>query len=213
MSRRGSAGTSVEELRQQLVELRSELRRLQIRVDHQEETISVLSREVEESRLSQELDSSELSAIERRSESGPGPGSYSVVTAQGSGGVAISASAGVSAGVGGQLSWSYREEVAREIGAFLRRAVDGQRRGLSGREKLSGLASKFYLVVRDYDGVTTERPLRVFSSFATVRRLCSRGNSWGDSVFVGVPSIHEGQVTAAAAGCTWPADLVVSSYL
>ena len=206
MSRRGSTVDSVDELRQQLVELRGEFRRLQARVDHQEETISSLSRELEESRLSQELDSSGLSAIEKRSESGQTPGSYSLVTAQGSGGVANSASAGISAGVEERHSLSYREEVAREIGAFLRRAVDGQRRGLSGREKLSGFASKIYLVVRDFDGVTTEKPLRVFSSFATVKRLCSRAGSWGDSVFVGLPSIHEGQVAAAAAGCTWPAD-------
>ena len=63
------------------------------------------------------------------------------------------------------------------------------------------------MVIRDYDGLTTEHPVRVFSRFSAVKACCFRGGSCGDSVFVGLPSQREAQIAVETAGCTWPTTL------
>lgn len=108
---------------------------------------------------------------------------------------------------GGPYSWTYREAVAREIGGFLRRALSGGYRGSSGREKIKSLSSRYYLVVRDFEGQVYDRPVRVYSRFADVRAACSRAGDWGDSIFVGVPSKREGSIAARAAELEWPSQV------
>ncbi|CAE7224208.1 Ap1g1 [Symbiodinium sp. CCMP2456] len=82
-----------------------------------------------------------------------------------------------------------RVAVAREIGAFLRRAINGEHRGTSGRDKVS-LASRFYIVLAPYSGEVFSK-VRVYSKFAPVKALCKRGPDPGRSVFVGLPSQWE----------------------
>lgn len=105
---------------------------------------------------------------------------------------------------GGPYSWTFREAVAKEIGHFLRRSLSGNYRGSSGREKVKELSSRFYLVVRDYEGNLYQRPVRVLTRFSEVRALCQRGGDWGDSIFVGVPSKREGLIAARTAELQWP---------
>lgn len=117
-------------------------------------------------------------------------------------------SAEVEAGeFGGPYCWTYRETVAKEIGQFLRRAIDGSSRGSSGREKLGKLTSRYYLVIRDVGGNSYHHPVRVLTRFNDVRALCQHKGEWGDSIFVGVPSKREGSIAARTAGLTWPASI------
>jgi hypothetical protein len=92
---------------------------------------------------------------------------------------------------------------ARLIGAWIRRCLRGEPRGLSGREKIS-LASRFYIVVRDFDLVNYNPP-RVFSSWGEAKTLTHRLGQPGDSIFVGVPSRAEVRAVCAAADLETPA--------
>lgn len=195
-SRRASAE---ERLREEVVELRGELRRLTVRLDRQQDEIASLTASFEELSIRDE-DS-------RRSASDLGASTIStahteVVSTVSS---ALPAHRGYpSGGPPPVLSWPQREEIARGIGQWLRRALEGDHRQNSGRDRLP-LASRYYLVVKDYTGRAYEHPILVFSRFTPVRDLCQRGTDWADSIFIGVPSQREGQVAAIAAGLDWPA--------
>ena len=190
-----------ERLRQEVVELREEVRRLTTRVDRQQDLIEELSSVQSELSFSSELGAVERAAREVTEAAEEGSvGSYTVVPS-----VAASVPERplASPEVAG-YSWRLREEVAREIGAFLSRALRGENRGSSGRGKLKDLQSRIYIVVRDYDGGITTDPVRVFSNFSACRSLCQRRGSWGESIFVGLPSAAEGEIAVAAAGFRWP---------
>ena len=79
-----------------------------------------------------------------------------------------------------------REQTAREIGCWLRRALDGRPRGPSGRDRIQ-LASRFYLVCRDIHGNLRNPPL-LFSSWKLAKEVCCRQGEPGDAVFIGLPS-------------------------
>lgn len=174
---------SEERLKEELKELRSEVRKLTTKVDSQQDEIEILCVRVEE-----------LSACERKKEveaeerieqavarASSEIGSYSVVEVCSE----PPRAAGIQSG-GSETSWGFREEVARGIGAFLRRALSGQARGSSGRDRLK-LPSAYYLVVRDCRGRIYEDPVLVHSRFSAVRSICHNGEGWADSIFVGVP--------------------------
>lgn len=98
-----------------------------------------------------------------------------------------------------------RVAAAQSIGAWLKRCLSGQRRGLSGREKIQQ-ASRYYLVARDYSGSDCSPPL-VFTSWKDTKdRVYFQGQP-GDSVFVGVPTKEEGRIALLAAGLPVPAAL------
>lgn len=90
------------------------------------------------------------------------------------------------------------EFICGEIGQFLYRALSGAHRGNSGRNRLRA-ASTVYLVVRDWSGTVTTSPCRVLFRFSEVRSLCSRNGQWGNSIFVGLPSLKEVRLVCAAA--------------
>lgn len=103
--------------------------------------------------------------------------------------------------------WAERELVAAGVGRFLARALAGDFRGNSGRSRVK-LASNYYIVVRDAEGLITTRPVRIFKKFSDVRRLCHReGRDFGDCVFVGLPTLEEVDWCLNAAGFTRPASL------
>eukprot|EP00435_Cladocopium_sp_Y103_P037073 s2573_g9.t1 len=79
--------------------------------------------------------------------------------------------------------------LAKGIGKFLRRAVSGQPRGSSGRDRLR-LQNRCYLVIADFSGQQLAVP-KFLTSFAEVRQLCKRGADVGGSVFVGLPTKWE----------------------
>lgn len=99
------------------------------------------------------------------------------------------------------LTWVEREEIATEVGRFLRRSLAGTHRGSSGRDALP-LASRFWIVVRDIQGVVYD-PVRVFSRWSSARALVKRGASAGDSIFVGLPSQREVDRAVRAGGFAW----------
>ena len=98
---------------------------------------------------------------------------------------------------------SDRAAACREIGLFLRRALSGQHRGTSGRDRLQ-LQSRLWLVVRTFEGNECS-PAIVCTKFSECAALCKRGSDCGDSVFVGLPARRDVLAVAAAAQLTLPA--------
>ena len=98
-----------------------------------------------------------------------------------------------------------REEVAREIGLFFKRCLQGLPRGESGRSRIR-LQNRFYVICRTYEEVVHTRPVIVLEKYAQVKKLvCHRdADAFGNSVFCGFPSIWEAKLAVASAGFQWP---------
>lgn len=84
----------------------------------------------------------------------------------------------------------------------MRRALDGDFRGSSGRDKLR-LASRIYVVLADFEGRSFNPP-KVLKSFAEAKALCKRGSALGNSVFVGFAAQWEAKIAVKEAGLRWP---------
>ena len=97
-----------------------------------------------------------------------------------------------------------RLQLAREAGAFLRRCLEGDHRGTSGRSRLR-LSSRVYILCRDREG-RLYNPVSIHRSFSSICPLVKSGSCCGDSIFVGLPSVWEAKVAREAAGLLWPAD-------
>ena len=106
---------------------------------------------------------------------------------------------------GGYRVGDRREAIARNIGLWLHRALDGENRGNSGRSEI-GLASRIYLVCRDFEGRVHNPPL-VFSSWQPAKIHCIRQGDPGDSVFIGLPSKAEALIAVQSARLDIPASL------
>ena len=182
------SSTTLAGLASEVEGLREDLRAVNRKLDR---LLELVVGHVETSSVSSfELVGQEASDSAEHSASAPGPTS----------------SPPASAATAGQ-SWAERERICAEIGNFLCRALAGGHRGNSGREKLK-LASRLYLVIRDFRGTVTTRPVRVVFKFSEVKELCcSEGNNWGDSIFVGLPSQREGRAVCETAGFGWPASV------
>lgn len=101
------------------------------------------------------------------------------------------------------LSWAQREALCERIGSFLRRSLEGDHRGSSGRD-LNPLASRYWLVARGIDNTLYDPP-RVFRTWGSAKGLVKRGSEVGNSVFVGLPSEHEVTLVVQAAELRLPA--------
>ena len=95
-----------------------------------------------------------------------------------------------------------RERLAGDIGRWIRRALSGDFRGSSGRDRLR-LQNRLYLVFSDFEGVPLSPPLLV-DRFSEVKRLCKRGSDCGRAVFVGVASKWEAEIIFREAGFATP---------
>lgn len=174
--------TAERELREEIHQLREELERLSIRVDTQELRINALSQEREGAA------SPAASALSRAS-SFDLPASFdNVRRPRGD----------------TPYPWNQREQVARDVGYFIRRCLAGENRGASGRSRLPRLQNQIYLVVRDYQDRVYRNPVRVFRRFSEVRELCQHEGYFGDSIFVGLPTEYEARIAAQVAGLHWP---------
>ena len=168
----------------QLAELKLELASLRAEVARQADRIARL-----------ELDS--VSAAEE----------FELVVSEQADGSRPSPAAGASSAASGAsasqtpASEEERSAVAREVGRFLRAQLDGRLSGSSGRDKIS-LPNRIYLVCRDIEGKTYNPPL-VLERFYEVRNLCKRGSSFGNSIFVGLPSKWEARLAVEAASLRW----------
>eukprot|EP00438_Fugacium_kawagutii_P027071 Skav214862 [mRNA] locus=scaffold16:535805:538086:+ [translate_table: standard] len=162
-----------DSLRAELRELREGLRLLTLRVDRLQDLLAGQGQTVE-------LESSDsgYQAVQAPSTTG-----FSVVEAEPSSSAAP--------------SWEFREEVAREIGAFFIRALAGSSRGSSGRQRLPQLKSRIYIIAKDWNGREYRRPVKVTTKFSDVKSLCSRSGDFADSVFCGVPSLREARIVGA----------------
>lgn len=98
-----------------------------------------------------------------------------------------------------------RELILQGIGNWLSANLQGYRRGLSGREKLSE-GNQYYLVLRNYHGKVLN-PILVTRTFSEIVKEVKPFGSPGDSVFIGVPSCRDGRIICQAAGRLWPAHL------
>lgn len=99
---------------------------------------------------------------------------------------------------------SDRIRISRGIGHWLRRCLDSENRGSSGRDQIP-LQSKFYLVARDVKLVNHNPPL-VFTSWREAKPHCQVAGSPGiDSIYVGLPAQQDVWIVAEAAGLVVPA--------
>ena len=185
----GPAGTEGENarLREEVRLLREELRHLTLRVDRQGDQLNELS----ESLAGTSVQSFEVVSSAR------------VSTVPAGSQAAGHATGCEAADPVGPYPWPLREAVARDIGAFLKRCLDGEHRGESGRDRIKGLQSRVYIVVRDFDREVYNPPL-LLKTFGEVKGYCKRDGSCGDSIFIGVPSYHEASIAVSGAGLFWP---------
>lgn len=130
MSESGRRVPAEERLREEVVELRSEIRRLTTRIDRQQDDIASLTASFEE--LSVRGEESRGSASDL--------GASTISTAHTEVVSTVSNTLPVARGYQGGpppvLSWPQREEIARGIGLWLRRALEGDHRQNSGRDRL-----------------------------------------------------------------------------
>lgn len=199
----------VQELEEQVGELadevrilRSELRRLRRRLEGDSDTQSLRSPGPARSERSEAEGSEAYSVVSRQ------PSSYGAA-----GGTATpllrspSTPSSTAARTGARcvLTWAQREAICDQIALFVVRALAGQQHGSSGRDQIN-LASRVWLVFRDYDG-NSFNPVRVYRLFGRCSSLVKKGpHDLGQSVFVGLPSDREARRVVAIAGLEWPAD-------
>ena len=98
-----------------------------------------------------------------------------------------------------------RRQLAVEIGQFLRRALNGEHRGSSGRDRLK-LANRCYLILADFRGRRLPKPI-CSDSFQDVRNLCKIGADVGDSIFCGFATKWDAKVACLEAGVALPESL------
>lgn len=102
-----------------------------------------------------------------------------------------------------------QREAAVLTGRFFRRVLNGQAFGRSGRE-LVHLTNTCYVVIRDYAGLVTERPVRVFYNFGETSRLVAGpGGDLGSSLFAGFHTTWEARLAVETAGLEYPAEPVI----
>lgn len=104
-------------------------------------------------------------------------------------------------------SSSDRVRICKEIGGWLRRNLAGDHRGNSGRFRLPE-ASKFYIIIRDYSGQVYTSPARVVDNFSQAKHLCCRAGKWGNSIFIGLPSLQEVRIALEEGGFEPPAHVL-----
>ena len=103
------------------------------------------------------------------------------------------------------ISWEERDQIARGIGAWIRRCLDGVPRQSSGRDRIP-LQSRYWVVVKSITGEVYNPPL-VFNCWYRAKSLVKRGSLTGDSIFFGVPSQREASTAILAAGLQWASQI------
>ena len=102
----------------------------------------------------------------------------------------------------GPISWAQREEIADNIGLWIRRCLNGENRGTSGRDR-NPLQSRYWIVVRSIEGDDYNPPL-IYKTWSGAKALVKRVAETGGSIFVGIPSEREAIRVVRFAGLDWP---------
>lgn len=168
---RAFGGLERDQIVRELQELREDLRALTRRVDRLYEIIETRGPQPASSQSAISVSSFGLSGYIGQEPADSGP----VELEEFVGG------SDFSAGTVTAEEWAQRENIAREVGIWLRRALLGAHRGNSGRSRIRE-GSNFYLVARDFSGTVTDNPIRVLSRFSEVKSLCNKRGSWGNSI-------------------------------
>ena len=201
-------GSTVEDLELEVNELREELRLVKREVNRLRRLIEGTGS------VSGGGTASATSQLDVHPEVPESDGSYSVLTPAIA--PAESARASASGGTGTlivepvqvqnngplPLSWQQRELIARDIGQWIAQAVRGARRGPSGRDRLP-YSSRVWLVFKDFAG-DIQDPVGVFNSWHACKLQVRTGASFGESIFIGLPSLRECRWVGEAAGFQWP---------
>ena len=184
---------ALEDLKEEVRYLRGEVRRLRRLVDDRD------SRSDGSQRSSRAYSEGSFSLVEREfNENASRSRSDTPCTEQAS---AVGSDPGRSGSTRTPQSWLEREGICDEIAEFIKRSLDGDHRGASGRDRLR-LPSRIWLVFRDYEGLQY-KPVRVCRSWQSCKDLVKRGDGAGDSVFVGLPSEREACRVAERSGVGW----------
>ena len=133
--------------------LREEVRLLTVRVDDLTDQLSAFRLDVESSRVSEEQ-SFQAASVASAPEARPYPASDSLPSRTAHPTPAI------------------RSGICKDIGRFIRRALSGEHRGSSGRDRLN-LSSRIWLVFRNYRGQVFTQPCKLFHRFAEAKEGCS----------------------------------------
>lgn len=175
-------------LKAEIDSLRSQLEVLRLRGENLEERVRDLEAEREE-----RLSGYEGSRVEEAAPSSiGGQSSWSSITARSSGPV-------------DPADRGAREALCAQIGGFIRRAVRGEHRGTSGRDRLR-LANRCYLVFANFEGEIFSEPL-FCNRFSEVAAVCKRQSDCGRAIFVGLPTLWEARSVCRSAGYDLPAGL------
>lgn len=182
------------QLKAELASLQSAFEALRLRSEGLELRVQALEAEIEERGERGEASERRASSPARVSESFRGGSSWSPVS---------------SSCLRSQLidpeDTLAREVLCQDIASFITRALRGQHRGSSGRDRLK-IQSRIYLVFADFHGTRFPEP-KAFTNFGDCKALCKRGNNCGSAVFIGLPTTWEAKLVCEAAGFPCPASL------
>ena len=198
---------TVDDLRDEVAQLKDELRRLRRLVvgergqptgesDNRSETSSL--RSLRSSRISEGSFSVVRSFDENASRSRSGSGEAGTASSN----IVEGTDPDRAPSSRSSQGWIEREAICDEIAEFIKRSLGGDHRGASGRDRLK-LPSKVWLVFRDYEGIEY-RPVRVCRSWAACKDLVKKAGDVGDSIFIGLPSDREARRVASKTGVGWP---------
>ena len=104
-------------------------------------------------------------------------------------------------------SWEECERICGEIGEFIALRLLGRYPADSGRSKIT-LRSRFWLVARDCNGRDFDPP-KIYTRWSAALACVKREESFGRSIFVGLPSERECRAVVYAAGLRWPTQFEV----
>lgn len=191
--------------RAEVEDLREQLHALRVRVYSQEERIEELERQLGRQERQEERSESGYSLVSRCfSAAGvqrPEAGERTRTEAERGERARTEAETGLIA----VHDHEARARLARDCGAFLRRALQGDFRGSSGRDRLK-LGSNYYLICADFEGGECNPPL-LCDRFAEVRAKCKRSSSCGRSVFLGFATKWELELALEEGGFSRPIGL------
>ena len=164
-------------------------------------TVALLTGEVEELKARVAQLEVELAALQAAPSAGEDFGYEIVSSVAPSEAAPVGPSAALLAGLSLPV---HRVQIAEQIGFWARRCLNGQPRGLSGRERIAE-SSRFYIVFQDKESNLLSPP-EVFDSWAKAKpRVISGQRPAAEAIFVGVPSKAEVKVVITAAGLPLPA--------